>query len=284
MSVSQCPNIIECFANRHSCRSFLSSPFPSEKKEIISKILAEVNSFPNPFGTQGVEISETGPGLSRFGATSNESGWLALKIPIKNDISKEEEQKLIMDASYKMQLSVMKMTENKISSCWMGGTFDENEVERRFPGFKVKAVVAYGEAAQSKHFVGKVLGFFSGHEKRLNFEELFYDESNKKPITEKELNEKNLYPPYMKDFLTALRSGPSAMNSQTWRFVLNQKEVHLFDGKCNEVSPFASGIALANLKLLESIRGGNCQISIQTPPVPASPLGGKYVATVTYVE
>ena len=264
--MSQTSSIIDAFSNRHSCRSFLKTVLSQEKKHAIQNILSEVNALQNPFKTNGVAISETGPGLNRFRSTSNESGWLVEKISSNHN---SDLMNLIIDASFKMQIAVMKLTQNNIGTCWMAGTFNEREAEKRFPGYIVKAVVAFGEENSDKHLMGQLFGMFGGHDKRLSFQQLFYDDDNKRSIKEDDFSDKAVsqYPNYMYNFLNALRSGPSPMNAQTWRFVLSGhgKEVHLFDIKNNENSWFTSGIALANLKLLEDLRGGNCNFEVRNP-------------------
>ena len=285
MSISQTLSIVDAFAHRHSCRSFSEKDISQDKKQSIQNILSDVNKLQSPFKTSGIEISETGPGLNRFWSTSNESGWLVEKVPSNH---KSELMTMIIDASFKMQIAVMKMTQINIGTCWMAGTFNESEAEKRFPGFIIKAVVAFGEERKSKHLMGKIFGMFGGHDKRLKFEQLFYDDDNKRFIKEDDFANKTVsqYPSYMHNFLNALRSGPSPMNAQTWRFVLSGqgKEVHLFDEKNDENSWFTSGIALANLKLLEELRGGSCNFEMKNPTPQNSPLGGKYIATAIYNE
>lgn len=65
---------------------------------------------------------------------------------------------------------------------------------------------------------------------RLPYDQLFYDENSKKRISENALISADLY---LKEFLFALRSGPSAIIQQPWRFVLDGNQVHLFDAKRN---------------------------------------------------
>lgn len=290
--------LIEAFKARHSVRSFQKKPFPQQKKQMIAQIVTEANSLDTPFETR-VEISITGPGLGRMGVVSNEAGFLVQKIPLNpeqedgEEKPKEEDPKIvfkksIIDVSYKMQVAVMQMTQHHISTVWMAGTYNESEAEERFPGYKITAVVAFGEE-DTPHFMAKVLKFFGNSEKRLPFQQLFFDADNKRQITENDFAENKPdqtpnYPSYLKEFLVALQSGPSAMNQQAWRFVLAGKEVHLFDVKNSQSSFYGSGIALANLHLLKEIRGDECTIEIRNPAPEVSPLGGTYVATAIYNE
>lgn len=295
--------LIEAFKARHSVRTFQKKPFPQQKKQMIAQIITEANSLDTPFESH-VEISITGPGLGRMGAVSNEAGFIVQKIPLNQEEDEEEKgktetpkedpkialRKAIIDVSFKLQVAVMKMTQHHISTVWMAGTYNEGQAEERFPGFKVTAVVAFGEE-DTPHFMARVIKFFGNSEKRFPFQQLFYDGDNKREITENDFSDNKpegtpSYPSYMKDFLVSLQSGPSAMNQQGWRFVLagNGKEVHLFDAKGNASSCYGSGIALANLHLLGEIRGGECTIEVRKPSPEVSPLGGTYIATAVYTE
>lgn len=183
----------------------------------------------------------------------------------------------------------MKLTSNDINTSWVGGTFDENEAEKRFPEFKIPAVISYGIEKTDQSFLRKMINKIGSRTSRIPFEQLFYDEDNKRLISEKDFDQsqQGKVPddkPYLKDFLESIRSGPSALNQQPWRFVLSGNEVHLFDVKVNSYSQFDIGIALANLHLLKEIRGGNCTFEIKSPPPNNSLFNGKYMITAVYQE
>lgn len=291
-------NLIEAFKARHSTRTYQGQNLTQQQKDIITQSVTESNALETPFHSQGVEVSSTEPGLGRMGFISNEAGWIVEKIPIRqndnNEQSKEDskalERKQIIDVSFIAQHVVMKLAQNHINTVWIAGTYNEGEAEKRFQGFKVPAAVAFGIEQTTPHFMGRIIKFFgSSAGKRLPFEELFYDNDNKRAISEKDFESptpENVpsYPSYLKDFVTCLRSGPSAVNQQPWRFVLSGKEVHLFDVKFNNYSSYDIGIALANLHLLAEIRGGSCTIEVRDPAPETSPLNGTYVATVVYQE
>lgn len=272
--------------------------------------------------SQGVQLDLTGPGLARFFMVSNEAGHIVLKIPKQEQENQEEnqnknqeqenqeqenknqeqenknqqqnknqflsiEQKQKIDVAYIGQHLAMKLTQNYIDSVWLAGTYNESEAERRFEGFKVPCSIAYGIESETPHFalkMVKMIGVAPKPGQRLPYEQLFYDDESKKAITEDDVNQNSSdYPSYFKDFVTSLRSGPSAGDKQPWRFVLSGKEVHLFDARMSVFSPLDIGVALANLNLLSEIRGSSCIFEIRNPE-PSSPLGGTYIATAVYQE
>lgn len=284
-------SLVEAFKERHSVRTYQGQNLTQEQKEIIAQSITEANSLETPFHSQGVEVSSTEPGLGRMGFISGEAGWIVEKLPITQDQQDNDaERKRKIDVSYIAQHVVMKLAQNHINTVWIAGTYNEGEAEKRFQGFKVPAAIAYGIEQSTPHFMGRIIKFFgSSTGKRIPFEQLFYDNDNKRLITEKDFESPTpdnvpSYPSYLKDFLASLRLGPSAVNQQPWRFVLSGKEVHLFDVKSNNYSTYDIGIALANLHLLGEIRGGNCTFEIRDPAPETSPLNGTYVATAVYQE
>ncbi|KAK8863820.1 hypothetical protein M9Y10_011510 [Tritrichomonas musculus] len=284
-------SLVEAFKERHSVRTYQGQNLTQEQKDIIAQSITEANSLETPFHSQGVEVSSTEPGLGRMGFISGEAGWIVEKLPIAQDQQDNDaERKRIIDVSYIAQHVVMKLAQNHINTVWIAGTYNEGEAEKRFQGFKVPAAIAYGIEQSTPHFMGRIIKLFgSSTGKRIPFEQLFYDNDNKRLITEKDFESPTpdnipSYPSYLKDFLASLRLGPSAVNQQPWRFVLSGKEVHLFDVKSNNYSAYDIGIALANLHLLGEIRGGNCTFEIRDPAPETSPLNGTYVATAVYQE
>lgn len=285
--------LLDAFKARHSSRTYLEKDFPQQKKQNVAQIVTEANSIDTPFNSEGVEISSTTPGLGRIGVISGEAGWLVEKIPLNRKSENEGEKptedpnvayrKAVIDVSFKMQIAVMKLAQHHIQTVWIAGTYNEGEAERRFEGFKIPAVVAFGEESASPHLLARVMKFFSPAPSRLPFEQVFYDVDRKKPITEADLDSSE-YPSYFKDFVSSLRSGPSALNRQSWRFAISGKEVHLFDAYENTYSAFDIGIALGNLFLLKEIRGETCNFEVRNPAPESTPIGGTYVCTVVYSE
>ncbi|OHT16543.1 hypothetical protein TRFO_13134 [Tritrichomonas foetus] len=264
-------SLVEAFKARHSCRSFKGT-FPEEKKQILAEIVDDVNKLKTPFGSH-VEIAIHGPGLGKMGFISNETGWLLQKIPneIMDDV--EKRNKAYTDASYLLQHAVMKMTQNRISTVWIAGTFSAKKAQESTPGFSVPAVVAFGEES-TPHLMSKVIKFFSPG-KRFPISDLFFDNVNKTAFNDQSSGQ-NL------ELFECVRSGPSAVNHQTWRFVVNENSIDLFNGKGDAYSIFDMGIAIANLEMICKEIKGKADIIIKEEAPEPSPLGGTYVATVSF--
>lgn len=284
--------LIETFKQRHSVKAYKGKNLTQEQIEFIAQSITEANTLQTPFHSEGVEVSTTEPGLARFGSITNEAGWIVLKLKKTEDNKQNEEieRKRVIDVSYIAQHVVMKLASNNINTSWVGGTFDENEAEKRFQGYKIPAVIAYGIEVKDVPFVRKMFNKIGSRTSRMQLNQLFFDDVNNRFVSENDFDdskkEKNapIYPPYLKDFLESIRLGPSALNQQPWRFVLSGKDVHFFDYKNNSYSQFDIGIALANLDLLKEIRGGHCDFEIKDPAPKFAQINGTYMTTVVYQE
>lgn len=291
MSSEQAPlGLLETFKARHSVKTYLGKNLTQAQIDLIEQSITEANSLQTPFHSQGVEVSSTEPGLARFGSISDEAGWIVIKLQkVEGQPNEKQERKRMIDGSFIAQHALMKLASNRINTSWVAGTYNEDDAEKRFQGYKIPAVIAYGIEKTDKSFFRKMLTMVGSRTSRLLFEQLFYDIENKRSITEKDFDPSQqgkvpTYPPYMKDFLEAVRLGPSALNQQPWRFVLNGKEVHVIDAKVNGYSQFDIGIALANLDLLKEIRGGSCTFEVKKKIKIDAPFSGKYIITAIYQE
>lgn len=270
-------DLIESFKKRYSVRIFSENPLTAQQKASIEEIIKECNSLETPFHSLGVEVSSTEPGLGNPRVIRNESGFIVCKIPNRNGVDRTN----IIDVCYIAQHALMRMTQIGVSTIWIAGTYDQHKAEQRFNGYTIPCVIAFGSGESSPNQNQRLKMMMGIPNGRFPYDQLFYDANKKKKIAEKDLDD---YKPYMKDFLMALRSGPSAINQQPWRFVISDKEVHLFDAKFNSYSPFDIGIALANLHLLAEIRGGNCSFEMRNIQPDAPPSFGAYIATAIYDE
>ena len=269
MSSEDTVSLMEAFRARHSCRTFGGDTFPEAKMSILQQIVEEVNALPTPFGTQ-TKVSIHGPGLGRIGFIKNESGWLLGQV--KADTPKENLRRANVDVAYRLQHAVMKMTQHKINTVWVGGTYNQGKAEKSCPDWKVPVVVAFGEE-KDPHFIWRVMKWIGTSDKRKPFEQLFYDAQANKPIKEDEAGDRL-------DLFKALQSGPSALNKQPWRFVVDGPAVHVFDAGGDGYSCFDVGIAAANLNLLGGLQGHG-EITVRDPAPAPSPLKGTYVCTAT---
>jgi len=256
--------ILNAFSSRRSVRSFKAG-FTEEQSRLVTSILEEVNSLKSPFGNSDAIVGNRGPGLGWMRFVAGETGWLMLKVP-KNHPSHD---KALIDAAFRAQVAVMKFQQNGIGSVWMCGTYNRDIAEQSCPGYTVECGVAYG-IEDSPRFFEKTLKFFGNSSTRKPLNEIAYSIDLRAPITEDTAGE-NL------ELLKALRSGPSAGNNQTWRFLFEGNKIHLYAVESKYPNQFDMGIALANMAFFFD-KIGSSQFNIEENP-PNSPIGGAYICT-----
>ena len=264
--MTQLNSVEEVFSRRHSVRTFREH-FPENKKEIVNRIIEEVNQIPTPFQTTDSKISLHSPGLGSLGFVSKEAGWLLLQVS-ENSMNYTQS---LMDAAYRGQIAVMKLTENEIGTVWIGGTFSKSQAELDSPGYKVDCVIAFGIEDQPR-FLEKTIKFFGGSSSRKVLSEISYDLINKSPFIEENNNNKFI------KLLKCLRSGPSAINQQPWRFLIDEKKIYIFNSSNNNYSICDMGISLANISYFYNTYKENNKFLIENE-IPESLIGGTYLCT-----
>lgn len=287
-------SIIEAFKRRHSIRCYQGQNLTQQQKDLVEQCISEANTLETPFHSTGLELSSSEPGLSLLSVIKGEAGWIVEKIlkrkrhqPQTNEVI-DEQMKHVIDVAYMGEHVVMKLAQYGIDTIWIADTYNEKEAEKRFPGYNVPSAIAFGIKQTTRNPIERPIRFFGSLPgERLPFENIFYDSANKRLIYQEDFKSpppKNTpkYPSYLKDFLTALRSSPSAKNIQPWRFVLSGKEVHLFCVIVNKYSLFDMGIALASLHLLADLRGGTFSVETRNPAPQAFPFKATYIATTVY--
>ena len=255
-------SLLDAFKQRHSVRSFNTNEFKPEDEEFIQKTIEEANALDVPFHT----VSTVGlhpAGLGRIGVISGENGWLLPKIP--KDTAQENLRKAIIDVSFRLHYCVMQLTKHHISTVWIAGTYSRSTAESDNPGFLCPAGIPYGIEGGTR-FLERAMKWFSGSKDRYPLEKIF-----------------NTVPSGKEEFCEALRSGPSAINKQPWRFVFSEDntEIHLFDSSNNDYSQFDMGIALMNIYLLVKNSGHEPQFTVKDPPPQPFSSGDVYVISCT---
>ena len=259
-------SIKEALKIRHSVRNY-DSNWPEDKQTLVQQVVEKVNQIKTPFGNNPT-IGIHGPGIGRFGFVSNERGWLLLKIP-QDKVDTPEYYKYIIDAAFRAHIAVMQLTQHKIGTVWVGGTFNEGLVEQANPGFKIPVVVAYGIEASQKRYRDYLFGLTGGPSRRKPFETFFYDVKSSKMIKEEDAGNQL-------EFLMALRQCPTGRNIQSMRLNVKENyEYELFD---------ATGKSFADMGIYLGCAYfyADGKIKFETEPSEATfSTGGKYVCKFT---
>ena len=162
---------------------------------------------------------------------------------------------------YLMEKVVLKATEMKMSTCWVGyfdyTCFNEVNIE---DGFEIPGIVIAGYSDDRQTFQDKYIRLTISASKRYRWEKLFFNYRLKTPLT----------PEYVKkysDSLEMVRLAPSSGNTQPWRVLFDEtaNEFHFFKKSISNryelrgLHDIDMGIALSHFELT-SLQNGLCGI------------------------
>jgi nitroreductase len=254
-------SVIDAFRARRSFRNFAGGALEPEKEAAVARAVSVANSLPVPFGTT-VEIGLHPPGLGKN--IKNEVGWLIGKLP--EGAAPADKTQRTIDLSFRLHYASLILTQEGIGTIWIIGTFAPAAAVAANPGFAIPAGIAYGLVPGETYLKPKPAWYGA---QRKPLPELFFNADAGEPITEA-----NAGP--LLDFVQALRSGPTAMNKQPWRFVIGGGAIAVFNAIGNEASWYDIGIALANIAYLLKAKGVDARFEAVAAP-PAGKVEGAYV-------
>jgi hypothetical protein len=264
-------SLLDAFKWRHSVRSFAGGALTPELTDVLKNAIEKANTFPTPFSTRS-ELRLAAPGTSSYGSVKNETGWIFPTIPLdtpKNLIPASQ-----IDAAVRGQIAVMDLSRHQIGTIWLAG-YGKRSADKLFKDVQTVAGIPYGigETANLSLFA-KLAKMLSRPQTRQPFQTLFWDVEKKAPYTEE--SARDLLP-----FLQAVRSGPSAINRQPWRFAVEGANIHVYKTKKDAMSHVDIGIAIGNIEVLAVENRHPPGFSVVSPAPPAY-LGGTYVCTVSF--
>lgn len=262
--------LLDAFKWRHSVRTYAGVPFTAEAKAIVAKTMEKVAAWETPFGTKS-KLHQTDDALTTFGMVKNANGNLIVCVP--RDRKEEDAAKTVVDCGVLGQVAVMELARHKIGTVWLAGSLKRSQCDTYVPGYKTIGLIPYGLGEIQNGTMARLTKWMAQSKSRKPLHDIAYDLEKKRPYTTENAGE--LLP-----MLSALRSGPSAINAQPWRFVVDGQNIHMFNAKGNLVSMFDIGIAIANTQMLALDMNHKPKISFKEN-VPA-PLGGKYVCSCSF--
>ena len=166
-----------------------------------------------------------------------------------------------VQAGYAGELLVLKATSMDIDTCWIGGFYNTEKIEKELEmnsNYEIMSVISLGEAKDKKTISEKLMKKVTGSTKRKNLSELCYPDFDED------------WPGWIKAAINAARQAPSAVNRQPWRFKVEENKILLYSSKEKDtggVSPYLDcGIALLHLELGARNAGQEIEIRELTPP------------------
>ncbi len=236
-------NTREAIINRVSTRTFKDINFTKSQLESIVKIISSAKKK-NVFGTNltfGYLPIEAGSNkeskIGTYGVFSGQRGYIyGVCTHSRNGY---------IDFSYAFEYIVLELTKLGIATCWVAGTFDRKKFLSNLELDKnqvLPAILPIGYASDKLRFTEKLVKRITKPRNRKSFADVFFT---------KEMESYNdMNSPYMKA-LEMVRIGPSAINKQPWRLIIEGDLCHFYDvSKGSDINKFNSldvGIAAYHL-------------------------------------
>lgn len=237
--------MLEAIKQRTSIRNYEKKSLSAKDLEHVMAILKQANQKKGPLGHQ-----------ARFFYTENQRDnskqygtYGFIKNPpafIGGVITNTKEA--MVDFGYLFEEIILHLTALGLGTVWLGGTFKRSEFDVKMNDTEIIAAISPVGYPKGRSLREKAIRSFTKADKRLDFNELFFDGEEMKPISDDH--------PFYKH-LKAVQIGPSASNKQPWRVILDNNTCHFYlkrtVGYGNQldldIQAIDIGIALAHMNL-----------------------------------
>jgi hypothetical protein len=214
--------ITDVIRQRFSCRTYLETPIPTEKRQ---KLRGFIESMLNgPFGGRphfslvaaDKQDSRALKDLSTYGFIKDATGYIIGTL--------DSGEKNLEDYGYQMEQIILFATSLDLGTCWLGGSFTRSSFARKISAENdalIPAVTAIGEIASVEDARNGLLRRQINADQRLPWTQLFFNQRFGTPLAQ----------PDAADYgtpLEMLRLGPSASNKQPWRVVKDGSAWHFY--------------------------------------------------------
>lgn len=230
-------SITEIIKRRKSVRSY-SDKIISE--DLIEKIENYINNIYNPFNIN-IRIrlikKENYDGVVKLGTYGFIKGakYFLIAACENKDFSLEA-------LGYTFEKVILYCTSLGLSTVWLGGTFSRSSFKKtiNLKEDEILPIVSpIGYESYSKSFLQKLI---NNNGNRKEFSEIFFENNFNTPLND-DLDE--IY----KDVLEMVRLAPSSMNSQPWRIIKENNDLHIYTNGNGNMNKIDIGIALAHIDM-----------------------------------
>jgi nitroreductase len=230
--------------HRFSCRSFANEPIREAHQYELRQFLTSLRA--GPLGTQArfdliaatTEDRRSLKGLGTYGFIKNPTGFIIGSVT--------QAENNLEDYGYLLEQAVLEATDLGLGTCWLGGTFTKSSFAKKASlqeGEIIPAVIATGYMEERKAQDGQIRRYL-GANRRLPFEQLFFDNSFASPLTI--FNAGIFAQP-----LEMVRWAPSASNRQPWRIIRIDEAWHFF---LKRTKNYGKGTMIFNLMQLSDLQ------------------------------
>ncbi|MBL4934312.1 nitroreductase family protein [Clostridium sp. YIM B02515] len=271
--------VTEIIKKRISVRSYDSKAMDSSLKSSLEECLINLKGpFDSKVRYKLVDIKDfesKDVKLGTYGIIRGVSSFVATSI--------NNEGMSLEQLGYELEQFVLYATSIGLGTCWLGGTFKKGEFAKamELKGNEILPIVTpIGYPREKEGVIGSLMRTVAGSKNRKSFEELFYNESFDKTLTE---SEAGVY----KDALEMVKLAPSASNKQPWRIVKEGDSLHIYikhtpgysKGMGFDMQRVDIGIAMCHLDLTLKEAGINGSFKKVQPDIKALDENTEYVVS-----
>ncbi|MFP4478926.1 MAG: nitroreductase family protein [Candidatus Izemoplasmatales bacterium] len=237
--------MIKAIQKRTSIRSYEKKPLSDTDKAKVKKILDSIEKNQGPFNHQVKFFYvdnkiKSGGKIGTYGFVKNPPAFIGGVV--------ENTSQGMIDFGFLFEQVILELTKADLGTVWLGGTFNRDDFDIESKDNEIIAAVSPVGYPANQSIREKIIRGFAKADKRKDFSDLFFKDSDFTPIEENH--------PYAQ-YLKAVQVGPSASNKQPWRILLMDDIFHLYlkrnKGYGNklklDIQAIDMGIALSHLYL-----------------------------------
>lgn len=206
--------------NRVSTRTFKNEQLQHEDIDKISEFIYKANNMNGPFDHSFELTYYLNKAHNRNGKKIGTYGLIKNPPLFAGGICQNDFHSIV-DYGYVFQHLILELTNAKLGTCWLGGTFKRKHFESNLnKGEIIPAITPIGYPAENRSFVDRSLRSVAQSKSRFSMKEIFklYNGS------ELSFTEDNI----ILQSLSMVRRAPSASNKQPWRAFIDDSVVHFY--------------------------------------------------------
>lgn len=256
--------IAELVKSRRSVRTFDGRDVSTEDLERLSSFISKAD---NPYDIP-VEFKILNSKEQKLPCPVVSGTNLYIGAKTKRTLHSEEA------VGYSMEKIVLYAQSLGLGTVWIGGTMDRGAFERAMElveGETMPCISPLGYPAKKMSVKENVMRKAVKADKRLPFEDLFFDGSFDKQLTEDKAGR-------LAGALETVRWAPSAVNKQPWRVVVQENAAHFYlkrnkgfiSDAVGDVQKIDLGIALCHFALTAEESGISVRFDLNDPGITAA--------------
>ena len=233
-------------SSRKSVRNFKSRDISKNTLEKLSDVFKNINADNN----RNISFHLFSDGDKIYSGLNGHAGYNGIMIPAPSYISlsyDDNNSLSVVESLYRAEEIISILESEGLACCWITLKDTKEEVISNVFGYGMqpKLLLAIGYPKARNPFVQEETT------ERLPVEDIVFSKSLNNPVRLEELEQLNL-----DDVFYYVRFAPNTLNSQTWRFVINNKHIELYLKKHNERYYFEdAGIIMYYFEQMAKIAG-----------------------------